>query len=378
MGAGQLGRMLAQKASEWDLNISFLDKASDFPAGKVNPNLEIGDFKNYDDVLLFGRTKDIISIEIENVNTDALLALEKEGKKVIPSAEIIATIKDKGLQKQFYKLHNLPSSEFQLFEDKKSIVEALNNGEIQLPFVQKSREAGYDGKGVQLVKDRSSIDKIMDTPSVVEKMVDIEKEVALIVARNEKGQIQHFDPVEMVFDPEANLLDYLLCPADIDESVKSQMEEIADKLVSAWNFTGLLAIEFFLDKNSDVLINEVAPRTHNSGHHSIDCCESSQFEMQLRTLLNLELVSSNITFKYCGIVNLVGEADSGVGPVNYEGYENILKLDGVYPHIYGKNTVKPFRKMGHVTVAANTKDELQQKIRTIKQSIRVISWEKSE
>jgi 5-(carboxyamino)imidazole ribonucleotide synthase len=198
--------------------------------------------------------------------------------------------------------------------------------------------------------------------------------VALIVARNEKSQIQHFDPVEMVFDPEANLLDYLLCPADIDDSVKKQMEEIADKLVSSWNFTGLLAIEFFIDKNSRVLINEVAPRTHNSGHHSIDCCESSQFEMQLRTLLNLDLVSGKIIYKYCGIVNLVGEADSGVGPVNYEGLESILKLDGVYPHIYGKQTVKPFRKMGHVTVAANTKDELQQKIQTIKKSIRVISW----
>jgi len=377
LGAGQLGRMLTQKASEWDLNIAFLDNASDFPAGKINPNLEIGDFKNYEDVLAFGRTKDIISIEIENVNTEALQTLEKEGKKVIPSAEIISTIKDKGLQKQFYKSHNLPSSEFLLFKDKKSIVEALDNGDIQLPFVQKSREAGYDGKGVQLVKDRSYIDKIMDTASLIEEMVDIDKEVALIVARNEKGQIQHFDPVEMVFDPEANLLDYLLCPADIDESVKKKMEEIADRLVSAWNFTGLLAIEFFIDKNSRVLINEVAPRTHNSGHHTIDCCKSSQFEMQLRTLLNLDLVSSNLIYKYCGIVNLVGEADSGVGPVHYEGLERILKLDGVYPHIYGKKTVKPFRKMGHVTVAANTKDELQQKIRTIKQSIRVISWEKN-
>ncbi|MGA0256302.1 MAG: 5-(carboxyamino)imidazole ribonucleotide synthase [Saprospiraceae bacterium] len=374
MGAGQLGRMLAQKASEWDLDIAFLDKAKDFPAGKVNPNLDIGDFKSYEDVLAFGRTKDIISIEIENVNTDALLVLEKEGKKVIPSAEIIATIKDKGLQKQYYKSHKLPSSEFQLFADKKSIIESLDKAEIQLPFIQKSREAGYDGKGVQLVKDRSDIGKIMDTPSVIEKMVDIHKEVALIVARNEKSQIQHFDPVEMVFDPEANLLDYLLCPADIDDSVKKQMEEIADKLVSSWNFTGLLAIEFFIDKNSRVLINEVAPRTHNSGHHSIDCCESSQFEMQLRTLLNLDLVSGKIIYKYCGIVNLVGEADSGVGPVNYEGLESILKLDGVYPHIYGKQTVKPFRKMGHVTVAANTKDELQQKIQTIKKSIRVISW----
>ena len=218
----------------------------------------------------------------------------------------------------------------------------------------------------------------MDTPSVVEQLVPIKKEIAMIVARNPSGEIKHFDPVEMVFDPVANLLDFLLCPAEIDQIILAELKAIADRLLNAWDFKGLLAIEFFIDENDKVLINEVAPRTHNSGHHTINTCNCSQFEMQLRCLLDLNLGNPALTDRYAGIVNLVGEGDCEVGDVHYDGFEKLLQLEKVFPHIYGKKTVKPFRKMGHVTVSSETKEALIEKIELIKRNIRVRSWNKNQ
>lgn len=370
--------MLAQKASEWDLQLSFLDKSQDYPAGQISSRFSVGDFKSYHDVLAFGLENDIISIEIENVNTEALLELEARGKTVIPSAHSIATIKDKGLQKLFYIKHDLPTSPFELYKDKAEIIHAVQKNALTLPFVQKSREAGYDGKGVQIVNNKTDLDQLMDTPSMVEKAISIDKEVAMIVARNASGHIRHFEPVEMVFDPEANLLDYLLCPAQIPEKTLARLKEIADRLLEALNFTGLLAIEYFIDTEGEVLINEVAPRTHNSGHHTINACTCSQFEMQLRCLLDLELPDTGLRDSFAGIVNLVGEGQCTPGPVFYEGFDELLSMENVFPHVYGKKTVKPFRKMGHVTVLAESKARIAEKINQIKNIIRVTSWKKNQ
>lgn len=373
LGAGQLGRMLSQEASALDLDISYLDNNKLTPAGLITHKLSIGDFKDYNDVIEFSKGKDIITIEIENVNVEALKEVEKSGVKVIPSAKIIETIKDKGLQKQFYLSKKLPSSDFRLFNSKEEILAEINKGDLKLPFVQKSREAGYDGKGVMVVSKSNQLDHLMDTPCIIESLVDIEKEVALILARNTDGKINYFDPVEMVFDPEANLLDYLLCPAEITNVQKQELTNISKKLVDALDYIGLLAIEYFITKDGRILINEIAPRTHNSGHHTIDACVNSQFNLQLRSLLNLDLGDTGLKYKFAGIVNLVGDKDSGVGPVKYEGLEKLLSLKAVFPHIYGKFQVKPFRKMGHVNVMADSKEELLNKIDFIKKNIIVRS-----
>lgn len=373
LGAGQLGRMLQLKASEWGIQLHFMDKDKHFPAGLVSREFTEGDFKNHEDVLAFAKSKDVVTIEIENVNAEALAYLETQGVKVIPSSRNIAMIKDKGLQKQFYDTNGLPTSNFKLYTDIKSISEDLTSGKLNFPFVQKSREAGYDGKGVELIRQAADMDRLMDTPSVVEDLVDIQKEVAVIIARNPSGEIKMYDTVEMVFDSRANLLDYLLCPAEINEEQNKEIIQIARTLVDKMNFEGLLAIEFFINKDGNVLINEMAPRTHNSGHHTIDACSCSQFEMQLRAILDLPLGSTELKYRYAGIVNLVGGKNTETGPVRYPGLEKVLKLEGVFPHIYGKFDVKPFRKMGHVTVCADDKNTLLEKIKIVKQSIIVKS-----
>ncbi len=373
LGAGQLGRMMMQKAVEWDIDVRFLDKSSDFPAGQISRNFVEGDFKSYDDVYTFGKDLDVISIEIENVNVDALRALENEGVKVRPSAHAISLIKDKGLQKQFYSEKSLPTSEFELYANKADILTAIEENRLSIPFVQKSREAGYDGKGVSVINSPDDFDKLMDTASVVENLVDIKKEVAIIIARSADNSIRYYDTVEMVFDDRANLLDYLLSPADISESHKEEIRILAERIVQELNYEGLLAIELFIDNNDQILINEIAPRTHNSGHHTIDACNCSQFEMQLRTLLDLPLGDSSLRYNYAGIVNLVGDSDTEVGKVRYPGLEVLLGKEKVFPHIYGKHQVKPFRKMGHVTICADEKSDLLEKIEFVKSNISVRS-----
>ena len=363
--------MLAQEASKLDIDISFLDKSLDFPAAKISRSFEIGDFTDFDDVLKFGRTKDIVTIEIENVNTDALKQLEEEGVKVFPNADTIAMIKDKGAQKQFYTQENLPTSPYILVANKSEIISKIDSGDIRYPFVQKSRVAGYDGKGVTVINNAGQLDKCFDVPSVIEQKVSIDKELAIVVSRNEDGLIAFFDPVEMVFDQRGNLLDYLLAPAEIEASMVQEMKSLAHNLVSSLNYIGLLAIEFFLDKEGRLLINEIAPRTHNSGHHTIDACYYSQFNAQLRALLNQAPLDYGLHHEVSIMYNLLGDVDTEVGEVKYEGIEDVLSIQDVYIHIYGKDTVKPLRKMGHLNIVADTKAIAIEKLDQVKRNLKI-------
>lgn len=363
--------MLQQEASALDLNISFLDKAKDFPTGLITHNFVVGDFNNYDDVIRFGLDKDIVTIEIEAVNADALSELESKGVKVYPQSRVIKTIKDKGLQKQFYSDNNFPTSKYILAVDKDDIINKIKSGEINYPFVQKARTDGYDGKGVVVIKDSNATAQIMDVPSVIEHLVDIDKEIAIIVARNEYHQITTFPLTEMVFDEKGNLLDYLISPANVIEDVINHATSLAHKLITSFDMVGLLAVELFLTKDGEILINEVAPRTHNSGHHTINANDVSQFQMQLRSICNLTLCPPRPRSKYSAIVNVLGTYDTTVGPPFYEGINEILNQEGIFPHIYGKKIVKPLRKMGHVTILSDDEVDLLEKVNFVKQTLKV-------
>ncbi len=348
LGAGQLGKMLAHAAANWDLPLYFLDKSTDFPAGPYAADFFTGDFKNYKDVLAFGRQMDILTIEIEHVNTDALLQLEKEGIKVHPNPKALNIIKDKGLQKQFYEQRNFPTSSFQLFENAKAILQALDNGSLALPFVQKSRGEGYDGKGVVVVKNSEGLPGLIDAPSLCEPLVDIEKELAVIACRNESGQVVTYPMVEMEFEPSANLVEFLFCPAAVNQDIEAKGKDIAGKLIEAFDICGLLAVEFFLTKSGELLINEVAPRPHNSGHQTIDANVTSQFELHLQGVLNLPL--GNTALVQPGVmINLLGEPGHK-GPVKYEGLKEMMQLSNIHLHLYGKKETRSLRKMGHATV----------------------------
>lgn len=371
LGAGQLGLMMAQEASLLGIELHFLDASTSFPAGLVSSNITEGDFKNYQDVIDFGQDKDVLSIEIENVNTEALAKLEQQGVKVFPQAHIIALIKDKGLQKQFYQKHNIPSSKFSLLESKDDIIRQIETGSIHYPFVQKSRLAGYDGKGVAVIKNEKDISKIMDVPSVIEDLVDIKKELAIIIGRNESGQTSFFDNTEMVFKEEGNLLDYLISPADIENEIKEQCEALALQIIETLKMVGILAIEFFLTQDNRILINEVAPRPHNSGHHTIEANDMSQFKILLHILLNLPLKSIK-SKGLSAIINVLGEKGM-TGPPIYKGINKLLEMDETFIHLYGKQITKPLRKMGHVTVLGQDKKELIEKIKYIQTHLKVIT-----
>lgn len=371
LGGGQLGKMMALAAHNWDLTTWALDGSKEFPAGPVVSHFVEGNFKDYDDVYAFGQQVDVVTIEIEHVNSEALLQLEAEGVKVHPSPAALNIIKDKGLQKEFYKKNNLPTSPFKLWESGNAIKEALSSGELKFPFVQKSREAGYDGKGVAVIQSEADLGLILDAPSMVEEMVDIEVEIAVVVARNESGEVKAFPPVAMEFNPVANLVEFLVCPAGLDENIAKQAEELAVKTIEAYGVCGLLAVELFLSKDGDLLVNEVAPRPHNSGHHTIDSCYTSQYEQHLRGILNLPLGSTKMKTASV-MVNLLGEPGH-TGPVNYEGLEECLKLEGVKVHLYGKAVTKPYRKMGHVTVLDPDPEKAKAKARRVKEILKVVS-----
>lgn len=361
--------MLAEASSPLAVNLHFLDKDKNFPAGQVCPNFQEGDFKSYDDVVAFGQSVDVLSIEIENVNTDALKALEAQGKKVFPKPSTIAMIKDKGLQKEFYKENGLATSAFTLIESKQELMRLISEGQLSFPFVQKSREAGYDGKGVAIIKSEQDYDHIMDTASVIEDLVPIEKELAITVACNESGEKVFYPVVEMVFNEQGNLLDYLLSPSSVTDEIKEECRKLAADITESLNYVGLLAIELFLTKSGEVIINEMAPRTHNSGHHTIDASNFSQFELHLRTLIDLPLRPINqngLAIMY----NLLGEVGY-TGDVIYEGLEEVLKMEDVFVHLYGKSQTKPLRKMGHVTLIGKDLVELKSKLDFIKKTLKV-------
>ncbi|MDF1866998.1 MAG: 5-(carboxyamino)imidazole ribonucleotide synthase [Saprospiraceae bacterium] len=363
LGGGQLGKMLCLAAQNWHLQTWILDTSSDFPAGQVCSHFIEGNFKDFDDVYNFGKQVDVLTIEIEHVNTEALLKLESEGVKVHPSPSALNIIKDKGLQKQFYADKGLPTSSFELYESGEAIKEALNNGTLEYPFVQKSRTAGYDGKGVAVILSEKDIEKILMTPSVIEPLVDIEKEIAVIVARNENGEMQTFPAVEMEFNPVANLVEFLVCPADIPYEVAQRAEILAKETIADFDICGLLAVELFWTKNGQILINEVAPRTHNSGHHTIDSCYTSQFQQQLRAILNLPLGSTKMKTPSV-MVNLLG-AEGYTGQAIYEGLDKCIATEGVKIHFYGKEITKPFRKMGHATILDEEIEKAKEKGRFV-------------
>jgi 5-(carboxyamino)imidazole ribonucleotide synthase len=372
LGGGQLGKMLAQAASSWDLPIYALERDQTFPAAPVVRELHEGNFKDYDDVLAFGRQMDVLTIEIEHVNTDALLELENEGVVIHPRPQALITIKDKGLQKQFYAERDIPTSDFQLWESKEALLAAIIHGTISYPFVQKSRTAGYDGKGVAVIKTADDREKILDGPCLTEDLVDIDKELAVVVARNPSGEIKAFPTVEMAFNPDANLVEFLLCPAQVKPEISRQAEELALQVIEAFDVCGLLAVELFLTTGGEILVNEVAPRPHNSGHHTIDSSYTSQFEQHLRGILDLPLGSTRLKEPVGVMVNLLG-APGHTGTASYEGLSDCLAMEGVYLHLYGKTQTRPFRKMGHATVIGDDVDATTERAREVMELLRIVA-----
>ncbi|WP_460982411.1 5-(carboxyamino)imidazole ribonucleotide synthase [Spirosoma fluminis] len=367
LGGGQLGLMLLQAAIDWNLRVHILDADAEAPCRHLCTQFTQGSLTDYDTVYQFGQTVDVLTIEIERVNVDALEALEREGKRVFPQPSVIRTIQDKRLQKQFYRDHNLPTADFILTDNRADVGQHTDF----LPAFHKLGRDGYDGRGVQRIASAADVDKAFDAPGVLEKAVDFEKELAVIVARNERGEIQTFPTVEMVFHPELNLVEYLFAPAEISDEINNHTQDIARRTAEAFDIVGLLAVELFLDKSGNVLINEVAPRPHNSGHHTMRANVTSQFEQHWRAILNYPL-GDTTSYQPAAMVNLLGE-DGHTGPAVYEGLETLLAMQGVFPFFYGKAITKPFRKMGHVTVMDATMDALREKVADVKAGIRIIS-----
>jgi 5-(carboxyamino)imidazole ribonucleotide synthase len=372
LGGGQLGRMLIQAAIDLNLYIKVLDADPTAPCRHLAHEFTEGSLMDFDTVFQFGKTVDVLTIEIEHVNVDALEALQKRGVKVFPQPEVIRTIQDKRLQKQFYQDNLIPTADFVLINSPEEIAAHSHF----LPAFQKLGKSGYDGRGVQRLVSVNDLPKAFQGPSLLEKAIDFEKEIAVIVARNEAGEISVFPVVELVFHPEHNLVEYLFAPAQIDDLIEAQANEIAIGVVQKLGIVGLLAVEMFVTKTGEVLVNEVAPRPHNSGHHTIKANATSQFEQHLRAILGLPLGSTQAN-NVAAMVNLLGE-EGYIGDVYYEGMERILAIAGVYPHLYGKKTTKPFRKMGHVTILDSSLEALQKKVILVKESIQVKAISKTD
>ncbi|GCC51201.1 5-(carboxyamino)imidazole ribonucleotide synthase [Chryseotalea sanaruensis] len=366
LGGGQLGRMLIQSAIDFNMSVAVLDPDAAAPCSFM-ADFTVGKLTDYETVLNFGKRCDIITIEIENVNTQALKELVKMGKQVYPQPEVIELIQDKRVQKKFYEEYRIPTAEFILVDSK---VEVIKQKDF-LPAVNKLGKEGYDGRGVQLLRTEKDLDKAFDAPGLLEKLIDFEKEIAVIVARNENGDIVSYPAVEMVFHPEKNLVEYLFAPASLPGNVLQEADRIARKVIKSLNMTGLLAVEMFVTKDGKVLVNEVAPRPHNSGHQSIEANITSQYEQHLRAIYNLPLGACN-TVLPSAMVNLLGE-EGHEGVARYQGFEEIAKLPGVHVHLYGKHLTKPFRKMGHVTIVDINVERLKQTTQLVKQTLKVIA-----
>lgn len=372
LGGGQLGKMLCLAAAPWDFKTCILDASPDFPAGPVCSEFTAGDFNNYDDVMAFGQDKDVLTIEIEHVNTAALHALQEMGKVVHPSPAALDIIKDKGLQKEFYLKNDIPTAPFELFEDENTLLSAIQSGRWSLPLVQKSRTAGYDGRGVAILRTADDLtQKLLPGPCLVEMLAPIRTEIAVIAARNASDEVAVFPAVEMDFHPEANLVELLLCPARISPLVAAEAEALAEQVIRAFDLCGLLAVEMFLCEDGQLWVNEVAPRPHNSGHHTIDSAVTSQYQQHLRAICDLPLGDTSST-QSAVMLNLLGAADHK-GPVRYEGVEACLAVSGVHIHLYGKALTSPFRKMGHVTITAENLETALQKAALIKKTLQVLS-----
>lgn len=370
LGGGQLGKMLNYSANQWNLPLTILDESHAFPAGINAHTFVKGDFKDYEEVMEFGKNLDVLGIEIEHVNIKALFELENLGVKVHPHPGALEIIKDKFLQNQFYKSHQLPTIGFEAYEHRDSIIDAHKKGELSIPFVQKTRGEGYDGRGVHIVKQQEDLTGLLNGPSIVEQNVSIRKELAVVTARNEAGQIRCYDPVEMVFNKQ-NMLEYLYAPAEIPENIHTQLMDIAHQTALAFQICGLLAIEFFWTTEDEILINEVAPRPHNSGHHTLENAVTNQFEQHLRGLLNLPL-GDTAMLQPAAMINVLGEPGF-TGTPYYKGIEKIMALDNVHLHIYGKPETRPHRKMGHITICGINRTEIEGKINYIQSNFKVIT-----
>ncbi|ULQ57831.1 5-(carboxyamino)imidazole ribonucleotide synthase [Flavihumibacter rivuli] len=367
LGGGQLGRMLLQEAANYPVETWIMENDPECSAAHLCHHFVKGDIKDFDAVYQFGKGLDAITIEIEAVNVDALEKLEAEGVKVIPSPASLRIIKNKIRQKAFYKENNIPTADFAIVQNKQEIESYLQF----LPAAQKLGEGGYDGKGVQLLHGPDELALAFDAPSVLEKKVDIDKEVAVIVAVNDKGETALYPPVEMVFDPYLNLLDYQIAPADLQEKTLWRIEAIARTLAKALNSPGLFAVELFIDKKGEVLVNETAPRVHNSGHHTIEAHYSSQYDMLWRLLLGYPL-GNTAAILPSSLVNLIGEKDFS-GEVVYQGLDEVLAMEDTYVHLYGKKQTKPGRKMGHVTIIGKDRHDLVRKAHLVKRTLKVIA-----
>lgn len=371
LGGGQLGKMILQETRKWDIKTKVLDPSPEAPSRMACNDFLTGDLLDYQTIIDFAKDVDVLTIEIENVNIAALETLEAAGTVVYPPTKALKIIANKATQKVFYSEQNIPTAPFVCFNATSEIKESLQNGALSLPFVWKSAQFGYDGQGVKIVRKVPDLEELPNVACIAETLIPFEKELAVIVCRNPSGEVVNYPVVEMEFHPEANQVEYVLCPARLDPKIAQKAIEVALKTSEAYAHVGLLAVEMFLTKEGDILVNEVAPRPHNSGHYSIEASVTNQYEQHLRAILNLPL--GDCSSKMAAVmVNLVG-AEGHSGPVHYKNIEHILALEGVTPHIYGKSDTRPFRKMGHVTVVNTQMEKARHLAEQVKKSIEVIS-----
>ncbi|MBC6994995.1 5-(carboxyamino)imidazole ribonucleotide synthase [Neolewinella lacunae] len=372
LGGGQLGKMLCQAGADWHLPLYVLDQNHSYPAANYATVFMRGDFSNRADVLEFGRKVDVVTIEIEHIDTAALHQLVAEGVAVYPQPDKIDLIKDKGRQKQFYADHGIATTAFELFAGAEEVRQAVAAGRWAFPFVQKARTGGYDGQGVAVIRDAQDLaEKLLPVPCLLEKLADIDKELAVIVARSPSGEMRVFPTVEMEFHPTANLVEFLICPAAIDGDTNARAAGVARTVADELGIVGLLAVELFLTHDGEILVNEVAPRPHNSGHHTIEACMTSQYEQHLRAILDLPLGPTDL-LRPAAMINLLG-AEGHAGPAFYDGWADLLRLPEVYPHLYGKAETRPFRKMGHVTALGDTVAVARARATQAREAVRIIS-----
>ena len=371
LGGGQLGKMLLYDAKRYDLHTKVMDSNKDAPCNKIADDFIIGDITDYDDVINFGNSVDLITVEIENVNTDALEFLENSGKMVYPSPKNLRIIQNKSDQKNFYSKNNLPTSRFKNYSNIEELKRNFRHDNFEFPFVWKSSRFGYDGKGVKIIKNIEDLDFSYDHQCLIEEKISIKKELSVIVSRNTDGEIKCFPVVEMEFNEKSNLVEYVMCPANISKQTEEKAIIIASEIAKKFEMVGLLAVELFVTNEDEILINEVAPRPHNSGHHTIECCVTSQFDQHIRSILNLPLGETGILIP--GImVNLVGE-NMEEGNVNYKNINDIFDIPGVYIHIYGKKKSRLNRKMGHITIVNKDINKAIEIGKSIKNKIKVTS-----
>jgi len=371
LGGGQLGKMLCQAASPWHVDTYLMESNIKCPAAYMPHHFVEGDITEAEDVIDFGKHLDFLTIEIENVSLEGLRKLEEKGVKVYPTAKTLGIIQDKSLQNKFYEEQDIPSPSYKEYDDIASIRKAINDGKLDFPFVQKLRTEGYDGKGVQIITSKEDVENLLDGKSIVEEAISIKKELAMIVARSPSGEIKTYDPVEMVFHPTANLVEFLQAPADIEDRIQEEMIDYSEKIITALDHCGILAIEFFLDETDKLWVNEMAPRPHNSGHHTIEACECSQYEQLIRGVMDVPLGETTLS-QAAVMINLLGEKDHRGVPI-IEGLDEVLKTPGAHLHWYGKKQTRPNRKMGHITCTAKTLEEARKKASKLREIVKIIS-----